>query len=190
MKKNMYRKQRIDGSRGYSLIEMVIIIIVVGIIAAATAPLAVSSLQAYNNIESQVVVLDHMRYAMERLTREIRAIDFNASTGFAFSSMGTNSMAFSRTFYDASGAAETTTVTIGNTGSAVTLKYLNPLNTAQVLANGLNGTNGLRFLYLTSDGVTQTADPKLVRIVQVSLELTQDGSVFPQQTQVELKNFN
>jgi len=173
-----------------TLVELIIVIIVIGIMAAALAPLALSSLQAYNNTLGDVVVLDKLRYAIERLSREIREVNYNSSTGFAFANMGTHSMAFTRTFYDSSGVASTATVTIGNTGNAVTLAYSNPPVAAQVLTDELDGNGGLEFAYFTSDGVAQANDQKDVRIVQIKLTLMHNGNPYSQLTQMQLKNFN
>jgi len=54
----------------------------------------------------------------------------------------------------------------------------------------LNGTSGLSFKYLTSDGSTVTNDKRLVRMVQISLNLNHNGSIYPQLTQLQLKNIN
>ncbi|NJD36059.1 MAG: prepilin-type N-terminal cleavage/methylation domain-containing protein, partial [Betaproteobacteria bacterium] len=87
---------------GFTLIELIIVVIVIGIMAAVLAPLAVSSLRAYDAVLGDVVVLDKLRYATERLAREIREVDYVAppptgtGTGFGFTSMGNNSMAFTR----------------------------------------------------------------------------------------------
>ncbi|RTL24650.1 MAG: prepilin-type N-terminal cleavage/methylation domain-containing protein [Rhodocyclaceae bacterium] len=187
-------------ARGFTLIELVIVIIVVSIMAAVLTPMTLSSLLAYNTTQADLVVLDKLRYATERLAREIREVNYNSSNGFAFAApvgatctagtlgMCPNTMIFTRTFLDASGTASTATVTISNTGSAVKLAYSTPTVAAQTLTDELNGTTGLSFTYLTSDGVTTTTDPKLVRSVQISLTLRHNGSNYTQRTRVELKN--
>ena len=181
-------KPDMQRARGFTLIELVIVMVLIGIMAALLSPLALSSLRAYDENRDDLVVLDKLRYATERLARETREVNYDSTTGFAFSSMGANSMGFTRAFYDISGTSSVAAVTVGNTVSAVTLQYSTPVVAAQVLTDELNGTAGLSFLYFMDDGVTQTIDQKLVRSVQISLTLLHNGNTYPQRTRVELKN--
>jgi prepilin-type N-terminal cleavage/methylation domain-containing protein len=184
MKPDMQRE------RGVTLVELVIVTVVIAILAMVMGPLAMQSLRAYNSTLGSVVALDKLRYANERLAREIRAVDFVPGTGFSFVTMGANSMRFTRTLYDAAGAATTDTVTVGNTGTALTIAYAAlPLVGPQVLTDELNGTAGLSFTYFDSAGVV-TANPNLVRMVQISLSLAHNGSIYPQSTLIQLKNIN
>lgn len=179
--------------RGFTLIELVLVMIVIGIMAAALVPMGVTSLRAYDATLSNLVVLDKLRYATERLAREIREVNYSLTTGFAFSSMGVNSMAFTRTFYDSSGTASTATVTVGNTGSAVTLAYSTPVVAAQVLTDELGRSSNLAFSYIDQNGGPLALSPlplTTVRAVQITLTLRHNGQDYTQRTQVELKNMN
>ena len=189
-------KPDMKNSRGVTLVELVIVIIVIGIMAAVMAPLALSSLLAYENVMGDVVVLDKLRYTNERLVREIREVNYTSpTTGFAFTAgtgMGLHTMQFTRTSFNAAGVASTDTVTVGNTGSEATLAYSSmPAVGAQVLTDDLNGLNGLTFKYFLSDGVTPATDAKDVRMVQIELDLKHNGSSnYTQLTQLQLKNIN
>ena len=182
---------------GFTLFELVIVAIVSAILAAVVTPLALSSLRAYDNTLSNLIVLDKLRYATERLAREIREVNYNSgSSSYAFSSMGNNSMAFTRSYYDSSGAAITRTVTVGNSGAAVTLTYSDMAGTgAQVLTDQISSTNSLTFAYYDKDGCNANTTPTLcaittgnVRYVQITLTLTQNGNPYTQRTRVALKN--
>ena len=171
---------------------MIVVLVILGIMAAALAPVAQNSLLAYDTTLGDVNVLDKQRYAMERLTREIREVKYVATTGFAFSTSvaaSNNSMAFTRVFFDSTGTSTAdTVVTIGNTGSAVTLAYSVPSGVgAQVLTDELGATGNLVFSYFKQDGTAATALTD-VRYVEISLTLIHNGNSYPQRTRVELKN--
>lgn len=171
-------------ARGLTLIELVIVGMIVGILSAAMVPMMVSSLRAYSDTLGDVIALDKLRYATERLAREIREVSYDSSTGFAFTSMGANSMQFSRVYYDSTGTpSAATTVTVGNTGSAVTLGYSAPA-VAAVLTDELLS---LTFAYLDKTGTTG-ATATTVQSVRITLTLLHNGNPYTQETQVELKN--
>ena len=178
-------------ARGFTFVELVIVTALLGILAAASYPMLVASMRAYDNTLGDIVVGDRLLYATERIAREIREVKYTAGTGFGFTSLGSNSMAFTRSYVDGSGTQSAdVTVTIGNTGSAVTLAY----NTyaalgAQTLIDGLNGTGGLAFQYLDKDGVLLASPTVLtVHYVAISLTVTQAGKTYVRNTTVELKN--
>lgn len=182
----------IRDARGFSLIELVLVMVMIGIMAAALTPVAFSSLTAYDKTLGDVEVLDKVRYATERLAREIREVNYSTSSGFAFTSMGANSMSFTRQFsyYDTSGnltSTSDTLVTIGNTGSAVTLAYSSVSGVTPTLTDELDSTSGLAFSYFDANGDV-TASVTNVRRVQITLQLRHNGNPYTQRTNVELKN--
>ena len=178
--------------QGYTLIEMIIVLVILGIMAAALAPVALNSLLAYDATLGNLILLDKQRYAIERLAREIREVKYDSTTGYAFStsvSATSNSIAFTRVFYDTSSTATAdTVVTVGNTGSAVTLTYSLPAGVgARVLTDELGATGNLIFSYFKQDGTAATSLTD-VRFVEISLTLSRNGNSYPQRTRVELKN--
>jgi len=61
-------------ARGFTLIEMVMVIIIMTILAAFIGPILAEAVSAYDSISRNIEVLTKMRYAMERLAREIRMV--------------------------------------------------------------------------------------------------------------------
>lgn len=187
--------------QGFSLIELVIVTVVLGMLSSMLTPLMFTSLNAYNATEGDIVALDKLRYATERLAREIRETNYNAATGFAFADMGANALTFTRSFADSTGGISAATVSVGNTGTAVTLAYSTPATNpaAPVLTDELNGTEGLAFTYFDANGcdAANTTPPCTgaavtaitVRSVGIALTLSHNGQPYTQSTRVELKSF-
>jgi prepilin-type N-terminal cleavage/methylation domain-containing protein len=199
-------------SRGFTLIELVIVTVITGILAAMLAPLALASLQAYGSTLGDVVVLDKLRYATERLAREIRSVQYASPTSgvtsctniptpavnkYCISSMTATGLAFRR-FYKAD-KSDPTNVTIGtSTGASascitppcVTLAYDTVAsNAAQVLTDELGTASNLAFTYYQQDGTTTLGtDNTNVSYVQISLTLRHNDNDYTQRTRVELRN--
>lgn len=60
--------------RGFTLIEVVMVIIILAILVAFVAPILSGAVGAYDTASRNIEVLTKMRYAMERIAREIRMI--------------------------------------------------------------------------------------------------------------------
>lgn len=191
--------------KGFTLIELVIVIIVLSIMAAVLAPTVRSSLLAYDAVLSDVVVLDKLRYATERLAREIREVnavtDANGNfTSFNFTTMGASAATFTRTYYNSDGSVlATNVVRICAIAPNLRLSYGDATLCSGVdsNANGIlltDDLSALAFKYYDKTGTeitTALPDPVNVRAVEISLTLTPSGSPpYTQTTRVELKRYS
>lgn len=187
-------------ARGFTLIEMIITTVILGIMAAALAPLALSSLRAYRETVDDIAVLDKVRYATERVAREIREVnaikDGNGNfTNFAFTGMAANSVAFTRTYFDSTGAeGSNIVVRICANGTNLTLSY-NSTATICPDAQGILLTDDLSALTLSyfdqaGNPITTLPDSNNVRSVGIGLTLTHNGLSYTQQTRAELKRYS
>lgn len=60
--------------RGFSLIELVLVVVILGTIAAFVGPMLSTALEAYDTTEASTATYGKMRYALERMAREIREV--------------------------------------------------------------------------------------------------------------------
>lgn len=146
-------------ARGMTLVEMVIAIIVVSIVLAASAPIIANVFRDYITTRSALDATSKARLAVERIVREIRDVNFNFGAGaYQFTTMTPTNATFTKT--------DGTTVAVTVAGSNVNLSYNS--GPAQLLTDDLNA---LTIDYFQQDGATPTADPALVRFVRIGLDL-------------------
>ncbi len=137
--------------KGFTLIEAIMVIVVLGIMGAITVPLLVQAVRSYM-LESNILDADAQgQLAMERMAREIRLVNpanittFNVST-FAFTLNG-ESVSYSR-----------------NAQNQL-------LRNTDLLAAGVTS---LAFAYYGSDWTTITADREHIWRIKISLTISAD----------------
>lgn len=138
--------------RGFSLIEMVLVIVIVGIIASVGAQLMGTGFQLYFTGRDTLSVDAQARVALERMTRELRTVRPATSL--------TMTPATQITFTDETGTVVQYVLGGGNL-----------MRNTEVLAGGVTG---LGFVYLDSTGAV-TATAAQVFYVSVQFTVTQGG---------------
>jgi len=85
--------------RGYTLLELVIVIIIMSIVAVFVGPVLSNAVTSYDTTSRNVEVLTRMRYAMERMEREVRHVRRSAadSANYDISTMVANQLVFTNT---------------------------------------------------------------------------------------------
>ncbi|MHB8348586.1 MAG: PilW family protein [Acidiferrobacterales bacterium] len=166
------------GQRGFSLIELVMVIVLMGIIAVAATPVLLSGVQTFHVTSVSLDTLSKLRYATARMAREIREIRRNpANTAdYDISTMTATTLAFTKT--------DGTLVTLSASPPDVMLAYSTPAASA-VLTDQVSR---FAFSYLEIDGVTPATGAATVAFIRIDLTLTQNGESYSQTTWVSLRN--
>lgn len=141
--------------RGVTLIEMVLVIVILGIIAALSSSLLSGGLNAYFTERDISNAQWQGRLALERLTRDLRTVRSATAGDLVISP------ANQITFVDTSG----TTVSYSLSGTTL-------LRNGQPLADGISG---LSFTYIARDGKTAAGSVTAVYYIAVSFSITQNG---------------
>lgn len=161
-------------SRGFSLIELVMVMVLFGIVAAVAAPVVSSGFQAYFTGRDISEVDWQARVAMERMTRELRSI--RAPSDLVITSAGDIA------FVDSDGNPIRYCLgTVGSCpGAAGEL-----MRNAQPLASGVSG---LDFSFLTR-AAGATAVPAQVYYVTVAFNTTRNATSKAHRITVSPRNF-
>lgn len=161
-------------ARGFSLIELVMVMVLFGIVAAVAAPVLSSGFQAYFAGRDISEVDWQARVAIERMSRELRAIRapadlvINAAGDIAFVDVDGNPIRYCL------GAVGTCP---GVTGDL--------MRNAQPLASGISG---LDFSFLTR-AAGATATPAQVYYVTVAFTATRNATSKAHRTTVSPRSF-
>lgn len=164
--------------RGFTLIEMVMVIVVLGILAGLTAPIFSQGLTAARLTTENLNTLAKLRYATERLAREIRQVNHNGAS-YDVSTMSATSLVFTKA------DTTSTTVSVISAGGNVTLAYSSPA-VSGVLTDEVSSFG---FAYYDSNGVT-TASTTDLAFVEISLTLQNatTGGTYSQRTRIALRD--
>ena len=156
------------GKRGFTLIEVVIVIVILSIVSAITIYFLVSSLRVYTMTVNQKILFDEGKLAVERICRDIR--DANSITGST-----ATSITFIRTH--ATGAGQdiaNETITFQLTGTTLEKVKASPAVTSAIAEN------------VSAFTVTRAADDEIKLVLTLSLGTGENVTL---QTKVYPKNF-
>ena len=168
------------GQRGFTLIEWVISLIVIGILAMVGLPILSSSTRAYSATQEGLSTLSKLRYATERMAREVREVRRNPSlpTEYDIAKMSAATFKFTKT--------DGVEVTLSAAPPVLTLGYSTPAVTPAPALTDRVDTQA--FKYYKADGVTETTSKSEVAFVEINLALKLNAAVYPQRTRMGLRN--
>lgn len=171
-------------ARGMTLIEMVMAIVIVSIVLAASAPLIANTFQSYVTTRSALDATSKARLAVERIAREIRDVNY-AAGAYQFATMTASDVTFTKT--------DGTVVQVDRVGTDVRIRYTLPPPAIGpfVLTNDVTaGAPNFALTYLDATGAAG-ATAANVAFVQVTLTLNvpnTTGAVHTERTRVALRD--
>lgn len=163
---------------GFTLIEMIITMVILSLLGAAAGYGLSGGALAFSGSADSVQTLANLRYASERMAREIREIrrDLVTPDVYDIGTMNPDTLAFVK--------SDGTGVTLTSTPPLVTLAYTSPAGSPALT----DQVSSLVFAYYQADGVTAATGNGDVAFIELELVLTRDGNSYPQRTRVALRN--
>jgi prepilin-type N-terminal cleavage/methylation domain-containing protein len=162
-------KYKTPNSQGFTLIEIVITIVLIGILSGIAAMIILQGVRAYSDEQTRSDVHYQARLAMERMAREARLIRSCADI------VGPANPSATLSFTDISGNLVMFNV-VGTTLS----------RGADVLANNI--TSGTPFRFLDNAGNQTTACPG-IWFIEIAITDTQGSESLQMRTRVHPRNF-
>lgn len=164
---------------GFSLAELIMVIVILGILGAFVGPVLMNAMRSYGTVQTSVATQAKMRYAMERMGREMRDIrrQTTDSTFLDITSMTASSMAFFKT--------DGTQVILNGIGPSVNLAYV---GTATGILTDQVQAGSFALAYFQQDASTVPLTAASISFVQISMTLTEGTNTFPARVRVDLRN--
>jgi len=161
---------------GLSLVELVMVIVILGILAAFVGPVLFNAMRAYDSGQKALLTQAKLRYATERMARELREVrrQTTDATFADVTAMGATSIAFFKT--------DGTRVVLSAAGNQLDLSY----STLTGMLTDQLGSFSLA--YFQQDATTVAASAASIAFVQISLALSEGTSLFSARVRVDLKN--
>lgn len=172
---------------GFTLMEITISVVLLGILGVVGTTMMSGSFYTTRVISTEHLAYSAARYAMERMTREIREMQYDtANNKFSVSTMTNSQLSFLKTG-------------LSGMGSDVSFQYFTAPQSTLTMAYGTTAPIGspvlakdvsnFSFEYLQSDGVTPATTPENIRSVHIVLTVSPaDAQALTLRTRVNLRN--
>jgi len=171
-----------QNEKGFTLIEMVVSMTLLAVLAATAVPFIRNGVQAYNDTASGLQTVGKLRYASERIARELREIQRDGVGNFDITTP-VNVSDDNITFRKSDG--EEVIISDATPLPLVNMRYRTTLGDNDfVLTDELTS---ITFSYYLDDGISQANNTSDVAYIEFELILN-NGSNYSQRTRVALRN--
>lgn len=164
---------RFEWGKGFSLIELIMIIVIVAVVGGLTAPFILQAIDAWVFATSDRDNIFNARLAITRMTREIRHA---SSIDEAFSS--SNAITFTHP------VVGNITYMISPSPSGPYYLYRN----SDILARNVDSLNLEYFSYV--DGNLTSSTPSAAKLVRITLKITSGSSTVSLRSMARCRNIN
>jgi prepilin-type N-terminal cleavage/methylation domain-containing protein len=173
-----HRRSRAS-QNGFTLMEITISVVLLGILGVVGTTMMSGSFYTTRVISTEHLAYSEARYAMERMAREIREMQYDTAT----SSLSLSTMTAAQLSFVKTSMTGTSNVSFQYTAPTLSMSY--PPAASAVLARDISAFS---FTYLDENRVV-TAQPNSVRFVRIALTTSPSGAqALSLVTQVNLRN--
>lgn len=177
---------------GFSLMEIVLGLMLLGILSVVGSTMITSGFFTTMTLSDEHLAHSAARYAMERMTREIRQIQFNPTTGVV--SISSTMMGSTQLSFVKSTMSGTENVTLKFTSNAdpalgtIQMSYfLDDISPANVLTRNIKSFS---FTYLADSNGTIATSANAVRFIRIDMSVVSSSTSveLPMRTLIKLRN--
>lgn len=169
-----------SAQRGFSLIEIVIVLVLLSFLGVLGARMVSGSVTTNQLISSDKKAYSAARYALERMSREIREAEYlSASDTMNITVMSDSQLSFYKTTLSTTTPTTPVTFTYDPAKKELYMAYNTGTPAGKLLLANLIGTP---FKYLDASGAVLSlplADPTLLRYVRIDLAVKPDNAQSP-----------
>ena len=164
---------------GISLAELVLVIVILGILGAFVGPVLLGAIRAYDGVQESANTNAKIRYATERIAREMRDIRRQVTDARALDIVSNFPSASSLVFFKTDGSR----VELTAIGATVSLAYSGV--GGQLLDQVQPGSFSLGYLQITATPATNASE---VAFIQLGMSVVEGGNAYPVSVRIRLRN--